>query len=425
MKRKLSGLFFALLLVLSCTQENVTSKEDNRLTQDRFLAMSLREQFAAMTQWGGISRIDINNLELQRISTGVVRQFSGFSFNYSPVIDIFELAEQGTDTYSIGLRKGGPAGQVLDVSVTLKEGSGAWAEVNGLRYNVQLNSYTAGGGKDVVEYTFTPTGAVPGTSQDYLNLIAALNNSNNGDAVRPDLFLPDLRVLSLGSIKLTVVLDSATGEPACPSVAPQGGLTHVEEGKYLYESAGGAQILINRISKESLVITLGYKGYSNFSYQFWGNSSEEIFDSNPDNLAPASHENLNGKHLKDRLGKNRTVIFPDGTKMTYESTAPWYMGGVTRISIYDGKNVHHFNMTCFGLEYSSASSMDTQEQDDLQADGETSTFELTETGLIFYNIYNEDTAGNKVYERIDLGSLTKDNEKQVNDLYDDKRLAHT
>lgn len=425
MKRKLLAPFLAFLFLLSCSPENVPSEEDNHLSRDRFLAMSLKEQFVAMTQWGGISRIDINNLELQRISSGVVRQFSGFSFDYSPVIDIFELAEQSTDTYSIGLRKGGPAGQVLDVAVTLKEGSGPWAEVNGLRYNVQLNSYTAGDGKDVVEYMFTPTGAVPGTSQDYLNLIAALNNSNNGDVVRPDLFLPDLRVLSLGSIKLTVILDPSSGEPACPSLAPQGGLTHVEQGKYLYESAGGAEIRIHRISKESLVITLGYKPYSNFSYQFWGDSSEEIIDSNPDNLSPASHENLNGKHIKDRVGKNRTVIFPDGTKMTYESAAPWYMGGVTRISIYDGKNVHHFNMTCFGLEYSSASSTNTQEQDALQADGETSTFELTETGLIFYNIYNEDTAGNKVYERIDLGSLTRNNPNQVNDLYDDKRLAHT
>lgn len=421
MKRKLSGLFFlALLFAVSCTKENIPSEDDKPFSKDRFLAMSLREQFVAMTQWGsGISRIDINNIELQRVSTGVVRNFSGFSFDYCPVIDIFELAEQSTDTYSIGLRKGGPAGQVLDVAVTLKEGSDHWAEVNGLRYNVQLNSYTTGDDRDMVEYTFTPTGAVSGTSQDYQNLIAALNNSNNGDAVRPDLYLPDLRVLSLGSIKLTVAL------PACTNVAPQGGLTYVECGKYLYESAGGAKILINRISKQSLVITLGYNAYPNFSFQLWGDASETTPDTNPDNLAPASHENLNGKHIKDRLGKNRTVIFPDGTKMTYESTAPWYMGGVTRISIYDGKNVHHFNMTCFGLEYSSASSTNTGEQDDLQADGETSTFELTETGLIFYNIYNEDTAGNKVYERIDLGSLFRNNPNQVNDLYDDKRLGHT
>ncbi len=205
MSRKLFGPLLALLFLLSCSHQNVTSEDENLL--DRFPGMSLRQQFMAMAEWGGISRIDIHNISLQRISTGIVRNFPAFSFDYCNAIDIFELAEQGTDTYSIGLRKGGPDGQVLDVAVSLNDGSDPWVEVNGLRYNILLNSYVADGGRSVVEYTFTPTGDVPGTSDNYLNLIAALNNSNNGDVVRPDLLIPDIRVLSLGSLKLTVVLD--------------------------------------------------------------------------------------------------------------------------------------------------------------------------------------------------------------------------
>ncbi|MCD8540688.1 MAG: hypothetical protein LRY55_13660 [Leadbetterella sp.] len=204
MIRKLFYPVLSLLLLLSCSRRDI---ENNSLSKDRFLAMSLREQLAALTQWGGITQIDINNLELQRISSGIIRSFPGFSFNYCPAIDIFELAEQSPDTYSIGLRKGGPAGQVLNVAVTLKEGSDSWVEVKGLRYTVQLSSYTAGDGRDVVEYIFTPTGDVPGTSEDYLNLIAALNNSNNGDVLRPDLPISDLRVLSLQNLKLTVVFE--------------------------------------------------------------------------------------------------------------------------------------------------------------------------------------------------------------------------
>ncbi|WP_353129636.1 hypothetical protein [Parapedobacter pyrenivorans] len=215
--------------------------------------------------------------------------------------------------------------------------------------------------------------------------------------------------------------DSGNQLPAlgtCKSVAPRLGLTQVEEGTYQFRSAGGATIRIERKSKESLDIILGFESYPNFTYEFWG-------DADPGDLGPASHENLNGKHIKDRVGTNRTVIFPDGTKMTYVSTAPWYRGGVTAISIYDGATVQHLNMTCFTLEYSAADDVFAKQLDATQPDGETSAFELTETGLIFYNTYMEDTPGNKVYERVDIGSLAKDSPKQVNDFYDDERLGHT
>lgn len=206
MTRKLFVPLLAFLCLLSCSRQNIPSEEQNApLSRDRFLAMGLKEQFTAMVKWGGISKLDIHNLVLQRVSTGTVRDFPDFAFNYCPLIDIFELAEQSPATYSIGLRKGGPSGPVLDVAVTLREGNSPWVEVNGLRYTVQLNSYTSGEGQDIAEYTFVPTGDIPGTSDNYLNLIAALNNSNHNDVLRPDLPISDLRVLSLQSLRFTVV----------------------------------------------------------------------------------------------------------------------------------------------------------------------------------------------------------------------------
>lgn len=143
----------------------------------------------------------------------------------------------------------------------------------------------------------------------------------------------------------------------------------------------------------------------------------------PTAIGSALHENLNGKHLKDRIGKNRTVICPDGTKITLVSTGP--QDPVTAFTIYNGATVHHVNVTCRKLEYSASNQQVANRLDALQADGEVGMFEETETGMLFYNIYNEDAPGNKVYQRIDLGSLPKNSPTQVNDLYDDPRLMHT
>lgn len=205
---------------------------------------------------------------------------------------------------------------------------------------------------------------------------------------------------------------------SCVAVATGNGLRMLEEGVYQFQSIGGAVITLERHSRESLVIQISDKAYTNFQYEFWG-------DANPGELSPSSHENLNGKHMKDRVSANRSIIFPDGTKITMVASAPWHMGGTTAITIYDKAVVHHFNMTCYTLEYNSENAEIAKLLDDEQPDGETSTYEITETGLIFYNIYTEDSAGNKVWERVEIGTLSRDNPKQVNDLYDDPRLQHT
>ncbi len=419
MTQKLLGTLAILFWFISCTPPHEPPKEN---TKEAFMAMSLKQQFAEMAQRGGITQLNINDIQLQRISTGVIRSFPSYSFQYCPVIDIFELSEQGDALYSIGLRKG--TGEVLDVKVELK--SDTWVEINGLRYRIELHNYTQDNGQDKVQYTFTPDGDVPGSSEDYLNLIAALNSSNSGDAVRPDLFIPDVRVLSLGSLQLTVVLNSEANEElptlgSCQEVTPQGQFSIKGQGIYEFNSGKGTIIKIHDEeidNSRALTITVIYN--ERYTVQFWGSDGRV-----PETREPfASHENLNGKHIKDRLGNNRTLITPDGTKITLVTPGPYTP--VSAITIYHGGSVHHINTVCTKLEYSTANNpFISQRMDELQPDGETSILEDTPDMVWFYNIYNEDSPCRRIYERVNLGSLPKAIPNQVNDLYDDKRLAHT
>lgn len=187
---------------------------------------------------------------------------------------------------------------------------------------------------------------------------------------------------------------------------------------YEYQSPGGAVAFIAGASGNGLVVTLGYQEYCNFTYQLWGDGEDGT-------LGPASHENLNGKHLKDKLGTNRSIIFPDGTKITLVATAPWYMGAVTTISIYEGRRAYRINLSTNKIEYDATNETAAKNMDEAEADGETSSFEITATGLNFFNIYNEDTPGNKTMQKVNLGSIYKDSRTRVDDLYDDTRLDHT
>lgn len=202
----------------------------------------------------------------------------------------------------------------------------------------------------------------------------------------------------------------------CQVVAPIAGFQVQEDGLYEYNSGKGTIIridtrIIDNVRRSTVTITYSGK----YTYQLWGDSQIAA--------GSALHENLNGKHIKDRIGKSRSVITPDGTKITLVSTGP--QDPVTAFTIYHDANVYHVNVTCNKLEYNASNQQITGRLDELQADGETSMFEDTETSILFYNIYNEDTPGNKVYQRIDLGSIPKNNLNQVNDLYDDPRLGHT
>ena len=120
---------------------------------------------------------------------------------------------------------------------------------------------------------------------------------------------------------------------------------------------------------------------------------------------------------------------PNGLKITLISTGTFpYIAGedyFTGATIYDGAIVHHINLVTKIIEYSGNNQYVADNIDANEADGETSTYEVVGTMLYYYNIYTENELGNKIIERVDLGSLNSLDPNQVNDLFDDPRLNHT
>lgn len=204
----------------------------------------------------------------------------------------------------------------------------------------------------------------------------------------------------------------------CQPVATSNGLIDNGDGSYEYKSQAGVTIKIHRDpSKGGLTITCTSVNFSHpFTYQMWG-------DGSTNDEFPATHENLNGKHLKDRIGKNRTIIYPEGVKITCEAIDS--IRSMTAISIYEGSNAHHFNVKCGVIEYSASNGNVAKYFDEMQPDGETTTYEIIGDELMFYNIYTENEVGKKIENRVNLGSLIRGKTTQVNDLFDDPRLGHT
>ncbi len=184
-----------------------------------------------------------------------------------------------------------------------------------------------------------------------------------------------------------------------------------KDGFYVYQSLGGAEIKVKMVNN-AVNVLIHDKSFPHFTYELWEDVGWDYL-----------HENLNGKHIKDRLGSNRTILFPDGTKVTL--VASGVDKKVTSVSIYDGAFALSFNTKCNLITYSKSDAVATKLKEAEELDGETSTFEIIGSYLHFYNIYDEVIQGEKNEVRIDLGNITLDNIHQVNDLFDDPRLAHT
>ncbi len=195
----------------------------------------------------------------------------------------------------------------------------------------------------------------------------------------------------------------------CEAVSPQGNISfsNLTEGIFTYETSGGGKIELD----PAKFINITHKDYSGFNIQLWGTTQVNSQIKNSGN-----HENLNGKHVKDRIGSVRTLIFPDGAKITMISDGK--TGAMLSVSIYDGNQFQHFNPLCNTLEYSSNNSAFAKQFDDTEADGETGIIEFTETGLLYVNIYIEEIAGEKVEERVPIGEIYRDQPNTVNDYWD-------
>lgn len=134
------------------------------------------------------------------------------------------------------------------------------------------------------------------------------------------------------------------------------------------------------------------------------------------------HEKLDGKHIKDWEGKQRSIILGDGTKITMSATGA--QGVTTNTSIYDGNQNVQINNEGNHITHHSANPWDTWSREGRQYDGETAVFRPTwDGGAAYYNIYNQDQNLNITRNWDPLARVLGDG--KVKDYYDDPRLGHT
>lgn len=102
------------------------------------------------------------------------------------------------------------------------------------------------------------------------------------------------------------------------------------------------------------------------------------------------HEYVNGKHIKDWEGKDRSIVLPDGTKITMGATGP--QGLVTSTSIYDGDQNVQINNETNQITHHSFNPYDTKMREAWQNDGETSAVRTSWDGnkLSYDNLYTQD-----------------------------------
>lgn len=154
----------------------------------------------------------------------------------------------------------------------------------------------------------------------------------------------------------------------CPQQPQQGQLQQEKEGKPItYTTAGGYTV---HVDKHTITIT-DPNGKNEVKH--WGDP----------------HEKLNGKHIKDWEGKQRTLILGDGTKITMSADGP--KGVTLNTSIYDGNQNVQINNSKNEVWHHSLNPYDTMHREMTQYDGETSVFFTQNNGSAVYNtIYQQD-----------------------------------
>jgi hypothetical protein len=193
----------------------------------------------------------------------------------------------------------------------------------------------------------------------------------------------------------------------CPCQRPPQGQLSQDGGKgkpIEYKTSGGYTI---KVDKHTITIT---DPQGKNKVEHWGDP----------------HENLNGKHIKDWEGKQRTILLEDGTKITMTAQGP--QGVTESMSIYDGRQNVQINNNKNEITHHSMNPWDTAIRERQQYDGETAIFRTNNrTGVATYsNIYTQDSSFNITRSYQQLGTTGGyANPNDVRDFYDDPRLGHT
>lgn len=198
---------------------------------------------------------------------------------------------------------------------------------------------------------------------------------------------------------------------------PRGGLTRAADTSLVYTTRSGlwrVTVNLDRVMVVRLSATISQR------WEAWGN---------------LPHETLNGKHIKDFDATFRTLLLPDGSKITMEKDATTDL--VKTTSIYDAGQSHEIGNVGNVVRHSCVNVAVATQRDAAQIDGETGVLwnlraAASTVGFsLLENIYVEQAGTGGSFTRNYMPLLLGEtgdpvtNPTQVNDFYDDPRLNAT
>ncbi len=198
----------------------------------------------------------------------------------------------------------------------------------------------------------------------------------------------------------------------CESTVPIGRLTFDGAPGYSFFTSGNWRVMV----RPDYTVRILVPGWP-WHLEFWGAPTTP--------QSPVlTHENLTGKHIKDRLMPARTVHLTDGTTVTlFGLDSPETAG----VSIYDQDQTHRIMFKDLRLTHSCAIGRFGETD---EADGEASEVVMNAEGMLWRNTYTQEELpgripGPKIPGITPLGQTSFININQVIDFYDDPRLGHT
>jgi hypothetical protein len=203
---------------------------------------------------------------------------------------------------------------------------------------------------------------------------------------------------------------------SCSATAPTGRLEFIPaDNAYRYTTSGGWTVTVVGVGQ--VVIVNPMYGVGGTKVEFWGGiDGTGVFN--------FGHENMNGKHIKDRVGDQRTIHTLDGAIITLNANP-----NLGRISIYDHDETHRLERVGETVVVSRSCNLPFFEEE-LESDGEASGFLIDAQGYLWQNLYDQGTEPNgapgpKIPNVRPLGRVNDQLPGNIQDYYDDPRLGHT
>jgi hypothetical protein len=160
----------------------------------------------------------------------------------------------------------------------------------------------------------------------------------------------------------------ATGCPSGPNLAPAGTLARSGM-TFTFTTADNWHI---RFDQSAIVITAPTATPN--TVEFWGTASGRL---------AGSHENVNGKHVKDWVDRIRTVRLPSGALVTMTEAAP--VSPLTTVSFYENGQSHTIDASTMSLTHSCAGDAAVAaSRDSAEPDGEAASVSIIANGGIAY-----------------------------------------